>query len=478
MSRNSGFHTVILVFFSFFAGATISAQEIIWKCTTPKKSWYNNKQIRNISSGSDTAGVYVVINPQKRYQQIDGWGGCFNERGWDAMSALTPAQRTSVMKALFDPDEGCRLNFGRTPIGCSDYSTDWYSYDETPGDYEMKHFSIDRDKEKQIPFIKAALAWRPDLKLWGCPWSAPTWMKDGKDIFLTDPAIQEAFALYFSKYVTEYKREGINIFMVMPENEEPNMHAAGNPVNPFWTHFSTGTEYDFVKNYLIPRFRTDHPECEIWLGTLHGDQFDFVEKCLDDPSIEPYLKGVGCQWSGLEVMRKTAAKYPAKKLMQTETKCNIDLEPLRQVNNNDWSYGVDQWVLIKRYLEAGTNSYMLWNMVLDEAGYSITQWAQCSPVVVNAKTKRITYNPQFYAFKHYSYFVEPGAYRVASNGNVADQVAFVNPSGDVVLEIQNSHSEALKVAINIDGKHLEPLLPARSWNTFVLRASLISGTEK
>lgn len=457
--------------FYFFMAETISAQEIIWKCTTPVKSWYICKQIKFTFRDCDTTGVYITINPHVRYQQIDGWGGCFNERGWDAMSTLSPAERTSIIKAFFDPNEGCKLNYGRTPIGCSDYSTDWYSYNESPGDYEMKHFSIDRDKKKQIPFIKDALSFRPDLKLWGVPWSSPTWMKDDKDIFLTDPKIQQAYALYFSKYITDYKREGVTIFMIMPENEEPNIHAAGNPVNPFWTHFSNEMEYDFIKNYLIPRFKTDHPECEIWLGTLHGNQYDFVEKCLNDPSIEPYIKGVGCQWSAIDVMRQTSEKYKTKKLMQTETKCNIDLEPLRQVNNNDWSYGVDQWGLVKKYLEAGANSYMLWNMILDETGYSITKWAQCSPVVVNRKTKKISYNPQFYAFKHFSYYIAPGAYRVESTGNFTDQIAFVNPNGDVVLEIQNSHSEDQKVTIDIVGNKFKPTLPGRSWNTFILKAS-------
>jgi len=469
MSKIRFFYTVIFVLFCLFMSEIIYAQEIIWKCTTPGKSWYNCKQIKSTSQDRGSTGSFITINPNVRYQQIDGWGGCFNERGWDALSILSSSERTSVIKSFFDPNEGCKLNFGRTPIGCSDYSTDWYSYNETPGDYEMKHFSIDRDKTKQIPFIKAALSFCPDLKLWGVPWSAPTWMKDSKDVFLTDPKIQRAYALYFSKYITEYKREGITIFMIMPENEEPNMNAAGNPVNPFWTHFSNETEYDFIKNYLIPIFKVDHHECEIWLGSLHGNQYDFVQKCLNDPSIEPYIKGVGCQWSAIGVMSQTAKNYKTKKLMQTETKCNIDLEPLRQVNNNDWSYGVDQWGLVKGYLESGANSYMLWNLILDETGYSITNWPQCSPVVVNVKTKKITYNPQFYAFKHFSYFVEPGAYRVESKGNFTDQIAFLNPNGDVVLEIQNSHSVNKKIAINIAGKKYTPDLPARSWNTFIFQ---------
>ena len=31
-----------------------------------------------------------------------------------------------------------------------------YTYDETPGDFELKHFSIEHDEETLVPFIQAA----------------------------------------------------------------------------------------------------------------------------------------------------------------------------------------------------------------------------------------------------------------------------------------------------------------------------------
>ena len=471
MSKMKFFYPVIFVLFYLFMTVTISAQEIIWKCTTPEKSWFNCKKPDFSQTDKDTISEYITIDSKIRYQKIDGWGGCFNERGWDAMSVLSEKQRTNVIKAFFDPVEGCKLNYGRTPIGCSDYSTDWYSYNETPGDFEMKNFSIDRDNKKQIPFIKEALSFRPDLKLWGVPWSSPTWMKDKKDIFLTDPNIQEAYALYFSKYITYYKREGVNIFMVMPENEEPNIQAAGNPVNPFWTHFNNDMAFDFLRNYLIPRLKKDQPACEIWLGTLHMNQFDFVEKCFNDPIVKSYVKGIGGQWGGDVVFRQMKNNYPTLQLMQTETKCNIDIEPLRSVNTNDWTYAIDQWGLIKKYLESGANSFMLWNMILDETGRSITNWAQCSPVTIDSRSSKITYNPQFYAFKHFSYFVEPGSIRLKSTGNFTDQIAFVKTNGDLVLVVQNSHSIDHSVKIKFDGKMIQPVLPPRSWNTFILKTS-------
>ena len=56
---------------------------------------------------------------------------------------------------------------------------DRYTLDETAGDTAMASFSIERDKQKLIPFIQAALAVKADIHLWGSPWTPPTWMKQG-----------------------------------------------------------------------------------------------------------------------------------------------------------------------------------------------------------------------------------------------------------------------------------------------------------
>lgn len=74
------------------------------------------------------------------------------------------------MAALFG-DEGCAFNLGRVPIGASDFALDGYSLDDTPGDLELKDFSIARDQKLLIPFIKAAMKVRPELRCWGSPWS-------------------------------------------------------------------------------------------------------------------------------------------------------------------------------------------------------------------------------------------------------------------------------------------------------------------
>jgi O-glycosyl hydrolase len=48
------------------------------------------------------------------------------------------------------------------------------TYDETPEDYALEHFSISNDLETLVPIIKNALKYQPELKLWASPWSPPT----------------------------------------------------------------------------------------------------------------------------------------------------------------------------------------------------------------------------------------------------------------------------------------------------------------
>ena len=96
------------------------------------------------------------------------------------MSALNEADREAILGDLFTPGVGANFNSCRMPIGANDFSRDWYSDDEVPGDFALEHFSISRDLELLVPFIKSALRYQPNLKLWGSPWSPPTWMKYNK----------------------------------------------------------------------------------------------------------------------------------------------------------------------------------------------------------------------------------------------------------------------------------------------------------
>ena len=146
-----------------------------------------------------------TLEPSGGYAQtVQGFGGCFNELGWDALQALSETDRKAVMDEIFCP-ENCNFNYGRVPIGANDFSMEWYSCDEVKDDFELEHFNIDRDKTYTIPFIREALQRQKDFFVFGSPWSPPIWMKTKPaynfgTIRMEDKVLR-AYAAYFVKFV-------------------------------------------------------------------------------------------------------------------------------------------------------------------------------------------------------------------------------------------------------------------------------------
>jgi glucosylceramidase len=446
-----------------------SEAKLHWKCSTKSSQWMDNPDV----PVSDTISVpaseraLVLVNLKRREQVIDGWGGCFNERGWKAMESLSNEDRDQLMHHLFDAKAGLNLNLCRTPIGASDYAITLYSLDETTGDYAMEHFSIDRDKERLIPYLKAALAIRPDMKLWAVPWSPPSWMKDNNSLIAgnikDDDKTLDALALYFARYVQAYKETGINISMVMPQNE-PNI--SSKYTSCLWTGEQLAK---FIGYHLGPQFKKTELDTTIFLGTINdskrGGYAFWVGPSLQDPVVRPYIKGLGCQWSGTTTTAETHFLMPDFKLMQSEAECG-------ETNSNDWAFGEYQYQLAKKWFGAGASVNTIWNLVLDETGLSTADWAQCSPAVVDTQNKKVIYTPYYYCYKHFSYFVQPDAHVLTTQSTWSDRVAFVNPDGEVVVVMNNPTDKDQPIALNIDGRQSEVIkLPEHSFNTFTLSSS-------
>ena len=178
---------------------------------------------------------------------------------------------------------------------------------ETQGDYEMRNFSIERDKEYLIPYIKEAEKYSGKLNLFASPWSPPTWMKSPPvynfGTLIWEEKNLKAYAFYFKRFIEEYEKEGIKINQIHIQNE---------PIadQKFPSCVWSGKELrDFVKSYIGPLFEKSKINTEIWLGTLnspyddYGDsnwQFgqynNFANTVLSDKEAKKYISGVGYQW--------------------------------------------------------------------------------------------------------------------------------------------------------------------------------------
>ncbi|MFY7899829.1 MAG: glycoside hydrolase family 30 protein [Chitinophagaceae bacterium] len=471
MQNKQSFLVLAFILYSALKGFS---QEINWVSTTEKQPWRTKESIK-LNDYSTTIPIDIEILTDKKQQTIDGWGGCFNELGWQALQTLPFKEREKVIKEFFDPKVGLKYNICRMPIGANDYSFNWYSLNETDGDFEMKNFNIERDKTVLIPYIKEALKFRPDLKIWASPWSPPTWMKTNKhyankpntyndltpenavksgDQFIQKNEYLTAYALYLSKFVNAYQKEGINVYAVHFQNEP---YTYNQWPNCSWTALGMR---NFIANYLGPKFTKDKVPAQIWFSTINSRNFQVFDTVLSQPDVRKYISGVGVQYEGLDVVAEIAKKYPQLNLMQTETPCGDGLF--------DWNSAENTFGTIKAYLEKGVRSYMYWNMILDNTGESSWGWKQNAQVVINKTTKKVTYTPEFYIFKHISHFVTPGSTKLEIKGLSDDALAFVTPEGKIILVAINSHYKPKNFKIKIGSKYFEVTLPQNSFNTLTL----------
>ncbi len=117
---------------------------------------------------------------------------------------------------------------------------------------------------------------------------------------------------------------------------------------------------------------------------------------LGDPVTGSLITGVGYQWGGQDAMLATHQKYPEKKLMQTETECNNGAD--------SWNEGMTTFQRMIEDMNHYASSYMFWNLILSEKSTSSWGWKQNSLLKIDARTKQIIYNPEFYSLKHFGSF--------------------------------------------------------------------------
>ena len=438
-----------------------------WQTTSfPKPAWH-----------WDSLDLAVdLANPA---QKIEGFGGCFNELGWTSLNALTPEDRDHILHDLFAPGVGTNFNLCRMPIGANDFSRDWYSYDETPDDFSLQHFSIANDLETLVPFIKSAQHYNPSLQLWASPWSPPSWMKrnhhyaaapsfpgqpdnglrpdqvghEGTDMFLQEQRYFQTYAAYFGRFIDAYKKQGIDIGMVMPQNEF-------NSAQPFPS--STWTPEGLARfiQHLGPEMAARH--VRIFFGTLERGSVPLLETVLSDPQAGKFIEGVGVQWAGKNAVAKIHRRYPKLTIYQSEQECGD--------GKNDWHYAAYCWDLMKHYFNSGANAYMYWNISLLEGGSSHWGWQQNSLVTVDPATRTYRFNHEYYLLKHVSHFVQPGARRLPITGTFDNALAFQNPDRTIAVILRNETSWPRTINIALAGQKLFASMQPDSFNTLLLQS--------
>lgn len=422
----------------------------------------------------NTADVpdYEVF-PAQPQQTLVGFGGAFNEKGWEALGLLPAATREEVLHNIFAPGAGLNLTLCRIPIGANDYALTRYTLDDGAPDLTMERFSIEHDRQLLIPYIHAAQAANPTLRFWSSPWTPPPWMKTNNlydsGAMRDEPAIYAAYALYLARFIEEYGKEGIAIDAVAVQNEP---HIQNDYPSCLWQPAQFQV---FVRDHLGPTLLQRAVPTTVLLGTFN-DPADVAQAMavLQDPAARVFVGPLGVQWFGLPITRAARTVAPGLALWHTETDCgnhpweggfNPDRPP------NDWAYALSTWRNVRSYLAGGVALYSLWNLVLDDAGKSTdakVPWPQNAPVVVDRGTLKVSYTPMYYAFAHFSRYAVPGSVLLDGQGS-GDAIAFRRPDGTLAVVLANpaAYPQGLRVKVGDNGYYAE--LPAHGFGTLLIQ---------
>jgi len=399
-------------------------------------------------SSSQPTNLTVRVNESHTYQQIDGFGASITDSSaWLLSQKLTPAQRTALVKQLFDKKQGIGLAILRQPMGSSDFSVADYSYDDVPpgeSDPELKHFTIDRDRQYIIPVLREALAINPKLKIIASPWSSPGWMKTSGSMIggTLLPSSFTPLARYFVHFVQSYEAAGVPIFAITPQNEPRNI-----PVDYPGMGMTAEEQTVFIREYLGPAFRDAHLKTKIMDFDHNWDLIDFSEKILSDPKAAEFSAGTAthCYGGSPEAQTKLHDHFPTKGIWLTEC------------SGGEWQKGnllVAQADLIIETTRNWGQSVVLWNLALDQNhAPHLGGCTDCRGVVTIDHSKSpatVTPTVDFTALAHASNFVAPGALRIDSTSSEEaplKHVAFRNSDGSIVLLALNPSGSAITLSI-------------------------------
>ncbi len=445
LAGNTAPKPAALYYVNLADGAEVTAHPVL---TAPLKA----------AAAAEPADAVEVDLDSVIHPNLSGIGGAFNEIGGEAFAGLSPEKQRELAEALFNPETGSGLTLCRTAVGASDFGLSEYSYSEVADDYEMKHFSIERDVPTVIAFIKAAQAENAGLRIFASPWSPPGWMKksgsmDGgktdkaNNVLKSDPAIYEAYALYFTKYVQAYAGHGIEIERLIIQNE-PDM-------NPKYPGCDMPPEQmaDLTFNYIRPAFEDAGLTTELWAGSFRAMRQD-AETFVTINGAEE-IDGLGlqyCRTSTFDALRATA---PAMPLMHTEGKCNNGRNSMQQARARLGEAAM--------WLNNGTENYCYWNMVLNESGKSAWGWKQNSLVNVDRDAGTVTYNADFAPISLLSRYIRPGGRSLkvtAPKGK--DAIAVKNRDGLVVFVQNNEAAPASQDIVLSSGGTYRIELPANA----------------
>jgi glucosylceramidase len=425
------------------------------------------------------SAIAIKIKPEEKFQKILGFGGSFTESSAYLLNKLSKENRTKILKAYFS-EEGANYSFTRTHINSCDFSLGQYSYAPVADDMELANFSIKEDMDDIVPMIQEAQKISKDgFKIISSPWTAPPWMKDNKTWVGGKllPKYNDTWALFFSKYLTEYKKQGIDIWGITVENEP---HGNGNNWESML--FSPKEMTDFVEFHLGPKLAKDGYGHIKILGydQNRAGLKEWVDEMYRSETSSKYFAGTAIHWYEStydyfpDALQYAHNKRPDKYIIETEGCVDSEI-PKWKDDQWYWSKEATDWgwdwasekdkhlhpkyAPVFRYagdiigcLNNHVDGWIDWNMVLDKQGGPnwFKNWC-VAPVIVSPETDEVYFTPLYHTMAHFSKFIRPDAVRIGFENPDKDLMvtAAQNPDGSVAAILFNPTETPKTIALSL-----------------------------
>lgn len=428
----------------------------------------NEKSPLTFQNKTDAGLSSVFINPDIRFQAVEGFGGAFTEAAATTLQKLSPVNQDRILKAYFDNAEGHGYSLCRTHINSCDFSLGNYAYTEVDGDTDLSHFSLERDRQALLPMIKRAMAQgKQPFKLFASPWSPPAWMKTtgqmnrgGK----LKPECRDAWARYYVRYIQEYRKEGVDIWGLTVQNEPAATQSWDSCI------YSAEEERDFVRDHLGPTLhKAGLGDVKIMIWDHNRDlMVQRAAVAYADPEASKYIWGTAYHWycdDKFENLELHHDAWPEKNLLFTE-------------GCQEGGPHTGEWTLGERYgrsmindLNRWTAGWVDWNLILDETGGPNHVQNLCSaPILADTRNDQVLFQSSYYYIGHFARFIRPGARRIlcATTRDNLEATAFLNVDGTIAVVVMNRTEQPIGFSLDTLNSTAVTTIPQRSISTYLI----------
>lgn len=358
----------------------------------------------------DTENEIINLYPQMKYQTMEGFGGAVTDSAGYIFSLMSKEQQEQVVNHYFGTD-GLHYNTVRIPIDSCDFSLEQYESDGEETDADLEHFNMERADRYIIPLLEAAeRAYGGKLNIMLSPWSPPAYMKTngirahgGK----LKAEYRERWAEYICRYIEEFRKRGYRITRISMQNEPKAVQTWDSCI------YTAQEQKNFLQNYMWKAMEKHGlTDIEIYLWDHNKERvFDWAETIIDQET-DAMVAGMAFHWySGdhFEALQMVKARFPEKKLLLSEACIEYSKFSADDYLGNAQKYGHD----MIGNLNAGMNTFIDWNLVLDEEGGPNHVGNFCdAPYLFDTNHKELIESNILGYIWHFAHFIEPGAVRI------------------------------------------------------------------